>query len=162
VEATVSVIFSIFDVRGLTSGSLLILTTCHYRSYHHALQVFDKNIALSKTVIWQQVSICYSLLSITWPFSKSFINSFDTAPLEIGTYGSGAGASGTGGKQGGSGHGPWSGPLSTAACTRATLNGDNESVRSQGSQGPLVIMKNQRFAVIRDHDGTQSPQQSRS
>lgn len=41
-------------------------------------------------VIWEQISLCYSLLSITWPFSKTFVNSFDTAPLaNLSAYGSG-------------------------------------------------------------------------
>ena len=51
----------------------------HYRSYRNALRSSDTDIAITKIVIWEQVGICYSLLSITWPFSKPFINGFDTA-----------------------------------------------------------------------------------
>ena len=41
----------------------------------------SKYEAIVGVIIWEQVSICYSLLSITWPFSKVFIKSFDTAQL---------------------------------------------------------------------------------
>ena len=57
------------------------MATFHYRSYHQIVTPADMNIAISRIVIWEQVSMCYSLLSITWPFSKVFINSFDTAQL---------------------------------------------------------------------------------
>ena len=53
----------------------------HYRSYERMIDSPNMNVAISKIVIWEQISICYSLLSITWPFSKVFINSFDTAQL---------------------------------------------------------------------------------
>lgn len=61
----------------------------HHRSYVHTSRSTDTDIAISRTVIWEQVGICYSLLSITWPFSKVFINSFDTAKLtSTNAYGS--------------------------------------------------------------------------
>ena len=61
----------------------------HCRSQQRVLSSSDKDAAISRMVIWEQVSICYSLLSITWPFSKVFINSFDTATLTpSGGYGS--------------------------------------------------------------------------
>ena len=53
----------------------------HYRSYVRMIGLANIDIAVSEMVIWEQISICYSLLSITWPFSKVFINSFDTAQL---------------------------------------------------------------------------------
>jgi hypothetical protein len=137
--------------------SLAILITYHYRSYRHALRSLDTDIAISKTVIWEQVSICYSLLSITWPFSKSFINGFDTAPLEaISTYGSGAVTSGTGGKhearRGAANGSPWDVTVaqSMAACTRSTtLKGDDESF---GSQGDLIIREHHEVAVTWDDE----------
>jgi hypothetical protein len=141
--------------------SLAILITCHYRSYHQALRSSDTDIAITKTVIWEQVSICYSLLSITWPFSKTFINSFDTAPMEvnqvISTYGSDAVASRGGGK-----HESRSGTVdSMAACTRSTtLKGDDESF---GSQGDLIIREHHEVAVTWDDDDQASsngPQKS--
>lgn len=133
----------------------MILATYHYRSYHHALRSLDTDIAISKTVIWEQVSICYSLLSITWPFSKSFVNGFDTTPLEAtSTYGSGAVASETGGKhdnrKGTASGSPWdeTGAQSMAACTRSTtLKGDDESFSSQGE---LIIRKRHEVAVTWD------------
>lgn len=49
----------------------------------------DKDEAVVAAIIWEQVSICYSVLSITWPFSKVFIKSFNTAQLTpAGAYGS--------------------------------------------------------------------------
>jgi hypothetical protein len=141
-------------------GSIAILITCHYRSYRNSLRSPDTDIAISKTVIWEQVSICYSLLSITWPFSKTFINSFDTAPLEvnqvINTYGSGAVTSRAGGKResrscAADGR-PWDTTVarSMAACTRSTtLKGDNESF---GSQGDLIIREHHEVAVTWDDD----------
>ena len=53
----------------------------HFRSYVRMIGLANIDIAVSEMVIWEQISICYSLLSITWPFSKVFINSFDTAQL---------------------------------------------------------------------------------
>jgi hypothetical protein len=104
--------------------------------------------------------MCYSLLSITWPFSKSFINGFDTAPLETAnTYGSGAVASRTVGKReskSGIADGkPWDTTVaqSKAACTRSTtLKGDDESF---GSQGDLIIREHHEIAVTWD-DGDQA------
>jgi hypothetical protein len=61
----------------------------HHRSYVQMVDSTNIDIAISKMVTWEQISICYSLLSITWPFSKVFINSFDTAQLTpISAYGS--------------------------------------------------------------------------
>jgi hypothetical protein len=151
--------------------SLAILITCHYRSYHQALRSSDTDIAITKTVIWEQVSICYSLLSITWPFSKTFINSFDTAPMEvnqvISTYGSDAVASRGGGKHesrsGTVDSRPWDTTVarSMAACTRSTtLKGDDESF---GSQGDLIIREHHEVAVTWDDDDQASsngPQKS--
>ena len=57
------------------------MATFHYRSYRQMVGSANPDVAISKVVIWEQASICYSLLSITWPFSKVFINSFDTAQL---------------------------------------------------------------------------------
>jgi len=99
----------------------------------------------------------YSLLSITWPFSKSFINSFDTAPLEaISTHGSGALASGISGKDGNVGStaniSPWdtTGAHSMVTCTRSTtLKGDNESF---GSEGGLIVREHHEVAVTWDDD----------
>jgi hypothetical protein len=63
----------------------------HYRSYHHALRSPNTEVAISRLVVWEQVSICYSLLSITWPFTRSFIKGFNTSPLHaVSGYGSGA------------------------------------------------------------------------
>ena len=53
----------------------------HYRSYVRLIGSANIDIAISEMVVWEQISICYSLLTITWPFSKVFINSFDTAQL---------------------------------------------------------------------------------
>jgi hypothetical protein len=57
------------------------MAVLHYRSYVKMIDSANMNVAISKVIIWEQISICYSLLSITWPFSKVFINSFDTAKL---------------------------------------------------------------------------------
>jgi hypothetical protein len=63
----------------------------HYRSYHLALRSPNTEVAISRLVVWEQVSICYSLLSITWPFTRSFIKGFNTSPLHaVSGYGSGA------------------------------------------------------------------------
>ena len=63
----------------------------HYRSYHNALRSSNTGIAISRLVVWEQVSICYSLLSITWPFARSFIRGFQTSPMDaVSGYGSGA------------------------------------------------------------------------
>ena len=63
----------------------------HYRSHHNALRSSNTGIAISRLVVWEQVSICYSLLSITWPFTRSFIRGFQTSPMDaVSGYGSGA------------------------------------------------------------------------
>lgn len=68
----------------------------HYRSYAQMVDSTNIDVAISKMVIWEQISICYSLLSITWPFSKVFINSFDTAQLTpTSAYGSTSAALGS-------------------------------------------------------------------
>ena len=66
------------------------MASCHYRSYVQMIDSANKDVAISKIVIWEQASVCYSLLSITWPFSKVFINSFDTAQVIPTAYGSGS------------------------------------------------------------------------
>lgn len=60
----------------------------HHRSYVQMDDSRTIDVAISKVVIWEQASICYSLLSITWPFSKVFIKSFDTAQVIPTAYGS--------------------------------------------------------------------------
>lgn len=60
----------------------------HYRSYVQMIDAANADVAISRNIIWEQASICYSLLSITWPFSKVFINSFDTAQVIATAYGS--------------------------------------------------------------------------
>jgi hypothetical protein len=138
-------------------SSLAILIVYHYRSYRNALRSPNTDVAISKIVIWEQVSICYSLLSITWPFSKSFINGFDTAPLEaISTFGSRTVASKKSGKaesrSGTADRRPWDTTFaqSMAACTRSTtLKGDDESF---GSQGDLIIREHHEVAVTWDDD----------
>jgi hypothetical protein len=66
------------------------MAALHYRSYLLIQHSQDMDTSISKLVIWEQISICYSLLSITWPFSKAFINGFDTAPLAaVSAYASG-------------------------------------------------------------------------
>ena len=73
----------------LTPTRLIVLLPLHYRSYSAMLQSDHASLAISKVVIWEQVSICYSLMSITWPFSKQWIKSFDTSRLAVVTgYGS--------------------------------------------------------------------------
>jgi hypothetical protein len=114
----------------------------------------DTNFAAPKLVIWQQASICYSLLSITWPFSRAFVNGFNTAPLvAASTYGSGAVTSNACTKHGrrmnktvgNSGH-PWdnSGIHSSAAYSRPTaLNRGNESFGSQ----EMIIRRDDKIDV---------------
>lgn len=97
-------------------------------------------------------------MSITWPFSKSFISGFDTAPLEASTYVSGAVTSGTGSKHKsrmdsvkGVSNRPWdnSGVHSSAAYSRpAALRRDNESFGSQ----EMIIRRNDEVAVTFDDD----------
>jgi hypothetical protein len=75
----------------------------HYRSYYHIFHSSNTDVEIANFVIWEQVNICYSLLSITWPFSKAFINSFHTAPLVAASaYGSGAATSQTAAAKSGS------------------------------------------------------------
>jgi hypothetical protein len=63
----------------------------HYRSYYSTLRSPNTEIAISRLVVWEQASICYSLLSITWPFTRSFIKGFNTSPLHaVSGYGSSA------------------------------------------------------------------------
>jgi hypothetical protein len=72
------------------------MATFHYRAYRQVVDSANLDVDIAKTVIWEQVSICYSLLSITWPFSKVFINSFDTAQLTPpSTYGSSTATAGS-------------------------------------------------------------------
>jgi hypothetical protein len=66
------------------------MAALHYRSYVLIHRSQDTNIGIFKLVICKQISICYSLLSITWLFSRFFINGFDTTPLAaVSAYGSG-------------------------------------------------------------------------
>jgi hypothetical protein len=121
---------------------LVILAGYHYRSYQRTSRSPDTNFAASKLVIWEQTRICYSLLSITWPFSRAFVNGFDTAPLiAASTYGSGAVPSSGGvkhrrgtNKAKENSNRPWdnSGVHSSAAYSYPTASkGGNESFGSQ-------------------------------
>lgn len=68
-----------------------MMAVYHYRSYQRALRSPNTDIAISRLVLWEQVSICYSQLSITWPFTRSFIKGFNASPLHaVSDYGSGA------------------------------------------------------------------------
>jgi len=70
---------------------LVVMASLHYYSYRKVRSSSNTEIAVTRMIIWEQASICYSLLSITWPFSKVFINSFDTAQLTpTSAYGSSA------------------------------------------------------------------------
>jgi hypothetical protein len=121
---------------------LVILAGYHYRSYQRTSSSPDTNFVASKLVIWEQASICYSLLSITWPFGRAFINGFDTVPLAATSiYESGAVISHAGATHrrrpnkavGKSSH-PWdnSGTHSSAVYSRPTaLKGGNASFGSQ-------------------------------
>lgn len=132
----------------------------HYRSYYHVLHSVNTNVAISNFVIWEQVNICYSLLSITWPFSKVFINSFDTAPLVApSAYGSGAVASSTAAAKSRSQADPaklntkrlWQDNSlhSSAICSRPTgLRKDNESFGSQ----EMIIRRYDEVIVSYDDD----------
>jgi hypothetical protein len=63
----------------------------HYRAYQSILRSPDTEVSIFRLVIWEQASICYSLMSITWPFSRSFIKGFQTSPMvTVSHYGSGA------------------------------------------------------------------------
>lgn len=88
-EAWVSVLSShIFDTCSCVHR-LVVMAVFHYRSYHGMHSSSNAGIAITAVILWEQVGICYSLLSITWPFSKVFIKSFDTAQLTpAGAYGS--------------------------------------------------------------------------
>jgi hypothetical protein len=68
---------------------LVVMAVFHYTSNRRMRHSSNPEIAITASIVWEQVSICYSLLSITWPFSKVFIKSFDTAQLTpAGAYGS--------------------------------------------------------------------------
>lgn len=114
-------------------------------------------------IIWEQASICYSLLSITWPFSKAFVNSFDTAPIQVtSAYGSGVARSGTGGKRKSkigsatdTSNYPWdnNGIHSSASYSRPTpLKRDDESFGSQ----EMIIRRDDEVAVTFDYDHASS------
>lgn len=63
----------------------------HYRAYRSILRSADTDVSIFRLVVWEQASICYSLMSITWPFSRSFIRGFKTASMvTVSDYGSGA------------------------------------------------------------------------
>lgn len=88
-ETWVSVFSSHISDTCLCMHRLVVMAVFHYRPYHGMRDSSNAGIAITAVIIWQQVSICYSMLSITWPFSKVFIKSFDTAQLTpAGAYGS--------------------------------------------------------------------------
>jgi hypothetical protein len=63
----------------------------HYRAYHSVLRSPNTDVSIYRLVVWEQAGICYSLMTITWPFSRSFIRGFKTASMVTASdYGSGA------------------------------------------------------------------------
>ena len=60
----------------------------HYRAEAHAV---DDKLAVWRVLVLEQIGLCYSLCSTTWPFSKTWIKSFDTSTLAVLTTSGSAG-----------------------------------------------------------------------
>lgn len=141
--------------RELTPLRLVLLTAFHYRSYHLLHLTRTDGVSVSKPVIWEQISICYSVLSITWPFSKAFVNGFDTAPLAaVSAYGSGSAAHESAiakarsqtGSEGPTNKHSW---RNDGLFSKATCCHHKDSTRTNGSFGSeeMIIRRDYEFTV---------------
>lgn len=69
---------------------MIVLSIFYLRAYQRALASEIRVEKFAKVVVWQQVSLCYSLLSATLPFVQAFMRSFTTGGTAFGSiiYGS--------------------------------------------------------------------------
>jgi hypothetical protein len=72
------------------SRSMIVLSLFYLKVYTEAARSEDRVQHFTKVIIWQQVSICYSLLSATLPFVQAFMRGFTTGGTAFGSiiYGS--------------------------------------------------------------------------
>jgi hypothetical protein len=70
--------------------SMIAFSLLYLKVYSAAVRSEDRVQHLSKVIIWQQVMICYSLLSATLPFVQAFMRGFTTGGTAFGSiiYGS--------------------------------------------------------------------------
>ncbi|KAI4716951.1 hypothetical protein E4T48_06887 [Aureobasidium sp. EXF-10727] len=69
---------------------MIAFALLYLRVYSEAVRSEERIQHLSKVIVWQQVTICYSLLSATLPFVQAFMRSFTTGGTAFGSiiYGS--------------------------------------------------------------------------
>lgn len=116
-------------------------------------------------MIWEHVGICFSLMSVTWPFSKQWIKSFDTSTLAM------VSALDSSGRRGGSMSAARSKTQQSSGVTlsrrswrqrgahpnalySASGTGDNGSSGSQ----EMIIHREDEVAVTYEDSGAQSAQ----
>jgi hypothetical protein len=70
--------------------SMIAFSLLYLKVYSEAVRSENRVQHLSKVIIWQQVMICYSLLSATLPFVQAFMRGFTTGGTAFGSiiYGS--------------------------------------------------------------------------
>ncbi|KAK4580114.1 hypothetical protein LTR86_000317 [Recurvomyces mirabilis] len=82
---------------------LIAFAALHYSSFADSLHEGSGGLPGTLAIVWEQAGMFYAVSSATWPFSKSFVKSFDTSPLVGVTmtgssknhYGTGEGTAGT-------------------------------------------------------------------
>jgi hypothetical protein len=69
---------------------MIAFALIYLRVYSEAVRSEDRIRHFSKAIVWQQVMICYSLLSATLPFVQAFMRAFTTGGTAFGSivYGS--------------------------------------------------------------------------
>ncbi|KEQ91015.1 hypothetical protein AUEXF2481DRAFT_521815 [Aureobasidium subglaciale EXF-2481] len=69
---------------------MIAFSLFYLKVYNEAVNSDDRVQHFSKVIVWQQASICYSLLSATLPFVQAFMRSFTTGGTAFGSiiYGS--------------------------------------------------------------------------
>ncbi len=107
----------------LTWTSLWAASILHYRAYSTTIHRDSEGDSFSILIIIRQVSLCYSLLSVTWPFSRSFMKSFDTRGLIMSMTGTDTGG----------GSGP-------ASALRSWQNKQLETIKSATSSSKIRMM----------------------
>ncbi|KAM0723696.1 hypothetical protein Q7P37_000684 [Cladosporium fusiforme] len=138
-------IFTYFTLR-LT---LIVTASVHYHYYLSTLHSTTTDTAISHVVFWQQIGILCTLGSITWPCTKAFINSLNTAEATSSAYGRSMNRTTTSDGQTTSAH-TW--PRKTNVATANALKGPE--THHEGESQEMIIRREDRYIVTSDVRGT--------
>ncbi|TIA21209.1 hypothetical protein D6C80_01878 [Aureobasidium pullulans] len=162
-------IYLVSHLRIKTSKKMLVVSAFAYRMpmialsilymkvYSKAVRSDDRSHHFSKVIVWQQASICYSLLSATLPFVQAFMRSFTTGGTAFGSiiYGSRNSRSNSSGDTSRSrsrneSFTPQFLDRTRTVCRGAGKQTNNEAHRASGGSQELIVRREVTVAVTQN------------